>query len=294
MTVYCIYTRSNHPPNIIKQLPNSICDRLSRNSSNEAIFDANRSDYEEALKKCGYSEKLAYKKEESNDGRRNRRRKIIWFNPPYSRSVETNVAKQFLLLLEKHFPPTHRLHKIFNRNNCKVSYSCTQNLAQIIKAHNKKVLAPSPNTKNGCNCQRKDQCPLNGQCINFDVIYKCNVVTNSETKFYIGATAGEWKKRYRNHIKSFNNVRYREETSLSAYNWKVKDSTDQFPKFEWSIVKSCKPYSPTSKRCPLCISEKLNIIRHLPYENLLNKRSEATSKCLHEDKYLLKNYKDKD
>ena len=237
---------------------------------------------------------MSFNKDESNNGRRNRRRNIIWFNPPFSKGVETNVAKEFLHMVDKHFPRSHRLHSIFNRNNCKVSYSCTQNFEQIIKSHNKKILTPPQNTKSGCNCKNKENCPLNGMCINHDVIYKCKVTANESEKFYIGATAGEWKKRYRNHVKSFTNCKYRDETSLSIHNWKIKETLDQFPKIEWSIVKSCQPYSTISKKCSLCLNEKLHIIRNLSNPNILNKRSEATSKCLHEDKYLLKNYKDKD
>ena len=37
---------------------------------------------------------------------------IKWFNPPFSRNVSTNVAKTFLQLLDKHFPPSKSLHKI--------------------------------------------------------------------------------------------------------------------------------------------------------------------------------------
>ena len=33
-----IHGLSNHPPNVIKQIPNSIHERLSKNSSNEEIF----------------------------------------------------------------------------------------------------------------------------------------------------------------------------------------------------------------------------------------------------------------
>ena len=55
-------------------------------------------------------------------GRRNRKRKIIWFNPPYRKSVQANVGKTFLQLVEKHFTNKHRLHKIFNKDNVKVSY----------------------------------------------------------------------------------------------------------------------------------------------------------------------------
>ena len=34
-----IHGLSNHPPNVIEQIPNSIQERLSKNSSNEEIFN---------------------------------------------------------------------------------------------------------------------------------------------------------------------------------------------------------------------------------------------------------------
>ena len=63
----------------------------------------------------------------------------IYINPPFSETVETNVAKLFFRLLDKHLPKSHLLHKIFNRNTIKVSYSCMNNVSQIIKQHNKNV-----------------------------------------------------------------------------------------------------------------------------------------------------------
>ena len=45
----------------------------------------------------------------------------------------------FSQLIDTHFPSTNKLHKIFNRNTAKVSHSCTENISQIIKEHNKKV-----------------------------------------------------------------------------------------------------------------------------------------------------------
>ena len=51
--LYCINTSSKHPPNILKQLPQSIPERLSRNSSNEKIFNETRNEYEDALLKSG-------------------------------------------------------------------------------------------------------------------------------------------------------------------------------------------------------------------------------------------------
>ena len=46
-----IHTKSNHPPQIIKQLPYSISERLSKNSSTSEIFNNTKGDYEDALKK---------------------------------------------------------------------------------------------------------------------------------------------------------------------------------------------------------------------------------------------------
>ena len=37
-----IHTSSNHPPKILKQLPNAINERLSHNSSDEAVFNLTR------------------------------------------------------------------------------------------------------------------------------------------------------------------------------------------------------------------------------------------------------------
>ena len=68
---------------------------------------------------CGYSEKLTFEKQQYTHERRSRG-KNIWYNPPFSKNVETNIAKQFLHLLAKHFGRNHKYHKIFNRNNIKI------------------------------------------------------------------------------------------------------------------------------------------------------------------------------
>lgn len=48
-----VHSLSNHSPNVIKHIPNSIQKRLLRNSSNEKLFNAARFEYEEARKKVG-------------------------------------------------------------------------------------------------------------------------------------------------------------------------------------------------------------------------------------------------
>ena len=44
-----VNTSSNHPPQIIKQLPISISNRLSNNSSNKQVFDMSKGEYEKPL-----------------------------------------------------------------------------------------------------------------------------------------------------------------------------------------------------------------------------------------------------
>ena len=49
-----IYRLSNHPLNVIKQIPNSIQERLSKKLSNEEIFNTKKCEYEDNLKKSGF------------------------------------------------------------------------------------------------------------------------------------------------------------------------------------------------------------------------------------------------
>ena len=88
-------------------------------------------------------------------------RNIIWFNPPFSQNVRTNITKLFHCLIDKHFPKSHKLHKIFNRNNLKVSYSCIMNMANIIKSHNQKVLMKTtrPPAKGNATAETKKPLP---------------------------------------------------------------------------------------------------------------------------------------
>ena len=48
-----------------------------------------------------------------------------------------------------------------------------------------------------------------------------------------------------------------------------------------------KPYSPVSKKCMVCLTEKYHII--FSTKNLLNKHNEL---CRHENQFYLANYKD--
>ena len=120
---------SNHTPNIIKALPDRISKRISNISSDKATFSNAATFYNDALSGSGYKENLTYYRDLPHYDKV-RQRKIIQFSPPYIVNVETNIGKTFLKLIDKHFPKTNKCHKIFNRNNVKVSYSCLSNFCQ--------------------------------------------------------------------------------------------------------------------------------------------------------------------
>ena len=215
-----INTDSNHPPNIIRQLPITIEKRLSEHSSNEEIFNNAKADYEKALKDSGYQQTLKFTPNvDEIPHRRNRKRNIIWFNPPFSKNVSTNIARRFLNLLNKHFPRNHKFSKLFNRNNVKVSYSCTPNVKSIIDSHNKNVLKnQAVGEERACNCRIKDQCPLNGECLAKNIIYEAEINTNNindEPLKYIELTGNTFKERFSNYKSSFKNEKYGKDTELS-------------------------------------------------------------------------------
>ena len=136
-----IHKESNHPPSITKQLPISIETKLSKLSSNEKVFNESVPIYQEALAKSRYKHLLTFQKTSTNNTeRRQRKRNILWFNPPFSKSVVTKKGKTFQTLTDKYFSPHHKLHKLFNRNNVKRSHSCMPNVKLIINKHNKTVL----------------------------------------------------------------------------------------------------------------------------------------------------------
>ncbi|KAL5004788.1 hypothetical protein ScPMuIL_018244 [Solemya velum] len=85
--------------------------------------------------------------------------------------------------------------------------------------HNKKIdkqKEETPtSTNNTCNCRKKDDCPLHGNCQRKNVVYQATVTDKEQTKTetYVGI-ASDFKERYRNHKASFNNLSRRNDTEL--------------------------------------------------------------------------------
>ena len=78
-----------------------------------------------------------------------------------------------------------------------MSYGCVDNIAQIIKKHNKKVLTPeNTSPQAACNCRDKPVCPLDGACLTKSIVYQAEVKTgDGQTKQYIGMTERPFKTR---------------------------------------------------------------------------------------------------
>ena len=91
-----IHINSDHPPSIIEEIPRSIEKRLSILSSSKDIFQESAIYYEKCLKISGYKTKLQYQQpKENNQNKKKRKRNIIWFNPPYSKSIKSNIERIF-------------------------------------------------------------------------------------------------------------------------------------------------------------------------------------------------------
>ena len=236
-----VHKESNHPKPIIENLPNMIQNRLSSISSDSNQFNKEVHLYNKALKDAGY-ENADLKFEEPRNRTRKRVRKIYYFNPPFSKNLQTNVTKTFNGILAKHFPKDHILHKVMNKNNNKISYSTTPNMGQIIAGHNKKLLRehyeqvekdknndkPPPKT---CNCNNPQSCPLDGKCLMKDIIYKAEVTAdNTDLKNYIGLTATTFKVRHSNHKTSTNNPNSKQSITLSTYIWKLNARSEMMSK----------------------------------------------------------------
>ena len=177
----------------------------------------------------------------------------------------------------------------------KVSYSCMENMGAIINKHNKKTLSTNDKTDNNnktCNCRSKLNCPLDNKCLTTSLIYNAQVTSTTSnkttTKNYIGLTEGTFKQRYTQHKSTFTHKKLSNSTELSKYIWQLKDDNIDFST-KWSIIARARPYNNSSKRCDLCLTEKLLIIKNSHRKSLLNKRSELVSKCRHENKFYLKN-----
>ena len=215
-----VHAESNHPPNILKNIPVSVNKRLCSISSSEEVFNSAVGPYQQALKNSGYNFELKFNPATPSEKvAKNRKRNVTYFNPPFSKNVRTNIGGKFLKLIDKCFPKQHPLRKIVNRNSVKISYKCMPNFKAEISRHNKKVMKneEEPLPEPGCNC-RDNPCPLpTKNCKTDHVIYRATLTDeNQNVNTYTGLSANTFKKRYDGHKFSFKK-REENSTTLSTH-----------------------------------------------------------------------------
>ena len=303
-----VHKQSNHPPSILKNIPLSVNDRLSRLSSSKEIFDIAAPPYQKALDESGYSHKLGFKDMSGSlasepTRKKNRSRRLTYFNPPFSLNVETNIGKEFLNLI-RNFPKNNVLRKIVNPNTIKLSYRTSKNMSSEISRHNNGILQsegdvlPAPR----CNCQAalKERCPYPNYCTASCVVYKAEVTSgdpgvpsDQQIETYTGLTENTIKKRIKKHfsdIEKYNPAEPENQksgTRLSRHCGKL--NVDKVPfTLRWSILAETKvAFSPTTGFCKLCTTEKYFIMFN-PADATLNLRSEFFSHCRHKERHLLR------
>ena len=305
-----IDVKSNHPPTVKKNLPKMIGKRLSDLSSSKEIFEREKPIYQEALRNAGFEENLHYEKSKKKRGRR--RSSVLWFNPPWSDNVQTNIGSSFLRLIDKHFKKDDFLNHHFNRQKMKLSYSTMPNMKKIITGHNRKITDPRSDLKPE-ECNRKGNCKEDcfeegEKCQTRCTIYQATLKYEKPhqaiparkipvEKVYTGLTSSTMKERYNHHKWTFTNEKNNpfnpncneklQNTSLSTHIWKLKRRGIDFD-INWRVIKQAPAYSKESGRCNLCLEEK-TFIMYEDQTKALNKRTEIMQKCRHRETHLLKN-----
>ena len=271
----------------------SISQHINKLSSDKTIFNNSKKLFNNVLSKSGFDHKIKFQPlTENKDSSHNKNRgwKITWLNPPYSCNVATNIGKKFLLLLGKHFPKAHKLSKVFNRNNVKVSYSSMPNFASTINTHNMKILNKNivKATSTPCNCRVKKSCLLDSNCLQSSLVYICKAATPKITNdypHYIGLTEHNFKDR----LYTFRYESKKNATELSNFVWENKHANTE-TSLEWKILDKAKIYEAGSRNCMLYLTEKYHIL--FSKLNLLNSSSNLVTKCWHENKFYPSNYND--
>ena len=142
----------------------------------------------------------------------------------------------------------------------------------IINAYNQRVTSENIQSATTwtCDCARNTTCPMTGNCLEKS-LYAGTVSSNlpnyGETR-YAGVSAPPWKMRFANHKTLFIKGNNENNSALAKEVWRIKDKGGEY-NIDWRvIIGHAAAYNPVSKRCNLCLLEKLYI-----GESLLNQRN---------------------
>ena len=165
--------------------------RISDLSCDKEEFNKIKSVNETALKDSGQFPSMSFNNSNTQNGRRNRNRKIIWFNAAYSRNLKIIIGELFIKHVRKHLLKNSKHHKIFKLNTLKLSYCSTTNIENIIRQRKSKRLSKAKafNSRKR-NCRSKPNWPSNGKCLTQCLVYKALTATSISSFGYYGTSEG--------------------------------------------------------------------------------------------------------
>ena len=132
-----------------------------------------------------------------------------------------------------------------------------KNMKNLIKQHNTRVLKNQQHSeKRSCSCRINGNHPLDEKGLHKCIVYQANVVTNNECEEYFGTAEGEFKLRYNNHTISFRHKKRVNDTELSKYLRKLKEENADY-NLQWNIEAYASLYKCGTRKCDLCLTEKL-------------------------------------
>ena len=111
------------------------------------------------------------------------------------------------------------------------------------------------------------------------MIYQADIHYGNQIKTYFGSTKNDFKTRFLQHMSSFNRRPLKSSTLLAKHIWQLSSKNIPY-EMKWSIKARAHAFSSGSKKCDLCISEKLAILKADP-KTLINRRDEILEKCRH-------------
>ena len=85
-------------------------------------------------------------------------------------------------------------------------------------------------------------------------------MNTSTTKNYFGTCEKSFKGRHNNHTSSFKNRLQQKSIELSNYLWELKENRRIYT-IDYLIAMKAHPYICGTRKCDLCLSEKLMIAR---------------------------------
>ena len=94
-------------------------------------------------------------------------------------------------------------------------------------------------------------------------------MNTSATKNYCGTCENSFKEIYNNHTSSFRNKSREKGTEFSNHMWELKENGENYT-IDWLIAMKAQPHICGTRKCDLCLCEKL-LIPRANSASLLNK-----------------------